>query len=89
MTGPSCLCREAVDGARAATEQEELHMPEAPRETTFYFEAPDHRGRMIGRRFAGKSEGVARYKFRRWMLAEHGVRAHPSRIVLVGGANVG
>lgn len=50
---------------------------------SFYFETPDHRGQMVARRFFAKSEGVARYKFRRWVLTEHGIRAHPKMIYLV------
>lgn len=57
--------------------------PTLPEPPSYYFETPDHRGRMIGRRFFARSEKVARYKFRRWVAMEHGVRAHPLMIYLV------
>ena len=54
---------------------------------SFYFETFNYSGQKIGRRFFAKSEAVARYKFRRWVAMEHGIRAHPHMIYKIGDAS--
>ena len=61
----------------------DAHKTAPARMGSYLFETPDYRGKMVSLRVSAKSEGVARYRFRRLMLERHGIRAKPDMIYTI------